>query len=166
MARATSSLPEPDGPVTRTVSSVGAAVKDALDGQYGSVISNVVYTDVLGAFLEKTACLLPQLAPRFGNCGNKVLPKNGGVESVETAVKLARYFGYKQKGISDGNQEIIVFSNNFHGRMITVISFSTSEKYKKGFGPLTPGFKTAKFGDLSEVKNLINNENAIIFLKT
>jgi ornithine--oxo-acid transaminase len=142
-----------------------AALVEALKRGYGSVISNVVYTDVLGAFLKKTAELLPQLAPRFGDCGNKVLPKNGGVESVETAVKLARCYGYKHNGVPDGKQEIIVFKNNFHGRMITVISFSTSAKYKEGFGPLTPGFRTADFGDLNAVEKLINHNTCGILVE-
>ena len=103
-----------------------AAAVEALKGGYGSVISNVVYTDLLALFLKRAATMVPQLAPRFGEHGNKVLPKNGGVESVETAIKLARYFGFKHKGIPDGKQEIIVFSNNFHGRMITVVSFRAS----------------------------------------
>lgn len=131
------------------------ALTDALNGQYGSVISNVVYTDALGIFLKKLATLVPQLGQRFGNNGNKVLPKNGGVESVETAIKMARYYGYKSKGIEDGKQEIIVFGNNFHGRMITVVSFSTSSKSKEGFGPLTPGFVTVDYGDLEGVKKAI-----------
>jgi ornithine--oxo-acid transaminase len=129
-----------------------AKAVEALRGGYASVISNVVYTDVLSQFLKRVATLLPQLAPRFGDNGNKVLPKNGGVESVETAIKLARYFGFKHKGIEDGKQEIIVFNNNFHGRMITVVSFSTSRKYKEGFGPLTPGFVAVPFGDIDAVK--------------
>lgn len=128
---------------------------EALRGCYGSVISNVVYTDVLSLFLKRAATMLPQLAPRFGDHGNKVLPKNGGVESVETAIKLARYYGYKQKGIPDGKQEIIVFDNNFHGRMITVVSFSTTAKYKEGFGPLTQGFVSVPFGDIEAVKKAI-----------
>ena len=98
------------------------ALMRALGGNYASVISNVVYTDPLAMFLSKTAEFVPQLGPRFGQNGNKVLPKNGGVESVETAIKMARYYGFKQKNIPDGKQEIIVFNNNFHGRMITVIS--------------------------------------------
>ena len=97
------------------------AVTDALNGNYGSVISNVVYTDSLGVFLKKIATLAPQLAPRFGDHGNKVLPKNGGVESVETAIKMARFYGYKEKGIEDGQQEVIVFKNNFF--LITVYPF-------------------------------------------
>ena len=131
------------------------AVVDALQGNYASVISNVVFTDVLGSFLKKTATALPQLGTRFGSEGNKVLPKNGGVESVETVIKLARYYGWKQKGIPDGKQEIIVFNNNFHGRMIAIISFSSTPKYREGFGPLTPGFKAVPFGDIEAVKKAI-----------
>jgi ornithine--oxo-acid transaminase len=83
------------------------------------------------------------------------MAKNGGVESVETAIKLMRYYGYKNKNIPDGKQEIIVFSNNFHGRMVTVISFSSSKKYKEGFGPLTPGFVEVPFGDLAAVEKAV-----------
>jgi ornithine--oxo-acid transaminase len=109
----------------------------------------------LGIFLSEAAKFAPQMAPRFGNHGNKVLPKNGGVESVETAIKAMRYYGFKQKGIPDGKQEIIVFNNNFHGRTISVVSFSTSKKYKQGFGPLTPGFVSVEFGNIEAVKNAI-----------
>jgi len=132
------------------------AAIDALQNSRASVISNVVYTDQLALFLKRAATLAPQLAPRFGNKGNKVLPKNGGVESVETAIKMARYYGWKQKGIADDKKEIIVFDNNFHGRMITVVSFSNSAKYKEGFGPLTPGFRSVSYGDLEAAKNAIN----------
>jgi ornithine--oxo-acid transaminase len=141
------------------------ALTDALEGNYGSVISNVVYTDSLGVFLKKLAELVPQLGPRFGNHGNKVLPKNGGVESVETAIKAARYYGWKEKGIPDGQQEIITFGNNFHGRMITVVSFSSSKKYKEGFGPLTPGFVEAPFGDLEAAEKLINKNTCGILVE-
>ncbi|MFC1504890.1 aspartate aminotransferase family protein [Thermodesulfobacteriota bacterium] len=132
-----------------------AALTAALEGNYASVISNVVYTDPLGLFLKTLAEFVPQLGLRFGPQGNKVLPKNGGVESVETAIKLARYYGWKQKGIADGKQEIIVFGNNFHGRMITEISFATTTKYRQGFGPLTPGFICVPYSDLKAVQNAI-----------
>jgi len=66
------------------------AVMDALMGTYSSVLSNVVFTDPLGIFLSIVAKFAPQMAPRFGNHGNKTLPKNGGVESVETAIKTMR----------------------------------------------------------------------------
>jgi len=138
---------------------------EALQSGYGSVISNVVYTDVLGIFLNKLATLMPQLGTRFGNNGNKVLPKNGGVESVGTAIKCARYYGYKGKGIEDGKQEIIVFANNFHGRTITAVSFSSSQKYKEGFGPMTPGFVEAPYGDVEAVKKLINKNTCGILVE-
>ncbi len=141
------------------------ALKKALDGSYGSVISNVVYTDPLGLFLNKVAELTPQLGPRFGEHGNKVLPKNGGVESVETAIKAARYYGWKAKGITDGKQEIIVFNNNFHGRMITVISFATTDKYRQGFGPLTPGFVSVPYGDLEAVEKAVNKNTCAILVE-
>ena len=131
------------------------ALVNALQGGYGSVISNVVYTDPLGLFLSRVAEFTPQLAPRLGAHGNKVLPKNGGVESVETAIKAARYYGWKSKGIPDGKQEIIVFDKNFHGRMITVVSFATKPKYRQGFGPLTPGFVSVPFGSLDAVEKAI-----------
>ncbi len=141
------------------------AVVDALNNNYGSVISNVVYTDSLGLFLKRAAEFAPQLAPRFGKNGNKVLPKNGGVESVETAIKAARYYGWKSKGIPDGKQEIIVFKNNFHGRMTTVISFSTTQKYKQGFGPLTPGFVAVEYGNIAEVEKAINKNTCGILVE-
>ena len=141
------------------------AMTEALLGNYASVISNVVYTDPLGVFLEKAANFAPQLAPRFGNNGNKVLPKNGGVESVETAIKMMRYYGWKNKGIEDGKQEIIIFENNFHGRMITVVSFSSTLKYREGFGPLTPGFVSATYGDLEDVKKLVNKNTCGILVE-
>lgn len=141
------------------------AVKDAVDGRYGSVISNVVYTDSLGLFLDKVSNLVPQMGPRFGANGNKTLPKNGGVESVETALKLARCYGYESKGIPDGKQEIIVAGNNFHGRTITIVSFSSSEKYREGFGPLTPGFVNVAYGDTTAVKDAINENTCGILIE-
>ncbi|MFH2050452.1 MAG: ornithine--oxo-acid transaminase [bacterium] len=141
------------------------ALVEALQGSYGSVISNVVYTDSLAMFLKKLANLVPQLGTRFGNNGNKVLPKNGGVESVETAIKMARYYGYKVKGIPDGKQEIIVFNNNFHGRMVTIVSFSSSKKYKEGFGPLTPGFVSVEFGDIDAVEKAVNKNTCGILVE-
>ena len=142
-----------------------AALIDALQGRYASVISNVVYTDPLALFLEKAAGFIPQLGVRFGASGNKVLPKNGGVESVETAIKTARYYGWKVKGISDGRQEVIVFDRNFHGRMVTEISFSSNEKYRRGFGPLTPGFVSVPFGDLKAVEQAISPDTCGILVE-
>ena len=131
------------------------AVMDALIGNYASVLSNVVFTDPLGIFLSEAAKFAPQMGPRFGNHGNKVLPKNGGVESVETAIKTMRYYGFKKKKIEDGKQEIIVFDGNFHGRTISVVSFSSKKKYREGFGPLTPGFVSVEFGNIEAVQKAI-----------
>lgn len=143
---------------------VAAAIK-ALQCGYSSVISNVVYTDLLALLSRRVAELLPQLAPRFGSDGNKVLPKNGGVESVETAIKLARCFGYRHKGIPDGRQEIIIFDNNFHGRTISIVSLSSSKKYKEGFGPLTPGFVSVPYGDTEAVEKAITPNTCAILVE-
>jgi ornithine--oxo-acid transaminase len=141
------------------------AIMKALAGNYASVISNVVYTDPLALFLSRTAAFVPQLGLRFGLNGNKVMPKNGGVESVDTAIKTARYYGWKKKNIPDGKQELIVFDNNFHGRMITVVSFSSQPKYREGFGPLTPGFVSVEFGNLDAVKAAINKNTCGILVE-
>jgi ornithine--oxo-acid transaminase len=91
------------------------------------------------------------------------LPMKSGAEAVETAVKTARKWGYKIKGIPEGKAEIIVCANNFHGRTVTVISFSTDEQYKDGFGPFTPGFKVIPFGDAKALREAIT-PNTCAFL--
>ncbi len=91
------------------------------------------------------------------------LPMNSGAEGVETAIKAARKWGYKVKGIPEGEAEIIVCANNFHGRTITIVSFSTDEQYRDGFGPFTPGFKVIPFGDAKELKHAIT-PNTCAFL--
>jgi ornithine--oxo-acid transaminase len=91
------------------------------------------------------------------------LPMNSGAEAVETAVKTARKWGYKVKGIPEGKAEIIVCANNFHGRTITIVSFSTDEQYRDGFGPFTPGFKVIPFGDVNALRAAIT-PNTCAFL--
>ena len=83
------------------------------------------------------------------------LPMNSGAEAVETAVKAARKWGYKVKGIPDGQAEIIVCANNFHGRTVTIVSFSTDEQYRDGYAPFTPGFKIIPFGDAKALREAI-----------
>ena len=83
------------------------------------------------------------------------LPMNSGAEAVETAIKAARKWGYTVKGIRDGKAEIIACKNNFHGRTVTAVSFSTDTQYRAGFGPFTPGFKTIKFGDADALREAI-----------
>lgn len=83
------------------------------------------------------------------------LPMNTGAEAVETAIKTARKWGYKIKGIPTDQAEIIVCENNFHGRTTTIVGFSTEPQYRDGFGPFTPGFKVIPFGDIDALKNAI-----------
>ena len=92
-----------------------------------------------------------------------VLPMNSGAEAVETAIKTARKWGYKVKGIAEGKAEIIVCANNFHGRTVTIVSFSTDEQYRDGFGPFTPGFKVIPFGDARALREAITH-NTCAFL--
>jgi ornithine--oxo-acid transaminase len=92
-----------------------------------------------------------------------VLPMNSGAEAVETAIKTARKWGYKIKGIPQNKAEIIVCANNFHGRTVTIVSFSTDEQYRDGFGPFTPGFKVIPFGDASALRAAIT-PNTCAFL--
>jgi ornithine--oxo-acid transaminase len=92
-----------------------------------------------------------------------VLPMNTGAEAVETAVKTARKWGYKVKGIPPEKAEIIVCANNFHGRTVTIVSFSSDQQYRDGFGPFTPGFKVIPFGDAGALREAITR-NTCAFL--
>ena len=91
------------------------------------------------------------------------LPMNSGAEAVETAIKAARKWGHKVKGIPDNRAEIIVCANNFHGRTVTIVSFSTDEQYRNGFGPFTPGFKIIPYGDAAALRAAIT-PNTCAFL--
>lgn len=82
----------------------------------------------------------------------RMLPMNSGAEAVETAVKAARKWGYKVKGVAEGRAEILVFSGNFHGRTTTIVSFSDDAQYREGFGPFTPGFRILPYGNLDAVR--------------
>ncbi len=91
------------------------------------------------------------------------LPMNSGAEAVETAVKAARKWGYTVKGVPDGKAEIIVAAGNFHGRTTTIVSFSTDEQYRSGFGPFTPGFVVVPYGDARALEQAIT-PNTVAFL--
>jgi ornithine--oxo-acid transaminase len=91
------------------------------------------------------------------------LPMNSGAEAVETAVKAARKWGHKVKGIPDNKAEIIVCANNFHGRTVTIVGFSTDEQYRDGFGPFTPGFKIVPYGDAAALRGAMT-PNTCAFL--
>ncbi len=81
----------------------------------------------------------------------KMLPMNTGAEAVETAIKAIRKWAYTVKGVTEGEAEIVVFENNFHGRTTTIVGFSSEEQYRRGFGPFAPGFKLLPFGDADAV---------------
>jgi len=91
------------------------------------------------------------------------LPMNSGAEAIETAVKAARKWGHKVKRIPEGKAEIIVCANNFHGRTVTIVSFSSDEQYRDGFGPFTPGFKIIPYGDADALRTAIT-PNTCAFL--
>ncbi|MGO9405071.1 MAG: ornithine--oxo-acid transaminase [Terriglobales bacterium] len=110
---------------------------------------------------DQLPLLLEQLHELAGF--DMALPMNSGAEAVETAVKAARKWGHKVKGIPDNKAEIIVCANNFHGRTVTIISFSTDEQYRDGFGPFTPGFKVIPYGDAAALRAAIT-PNTCAFL--
>lgn len=119
-----------------------------------TLTSRAFHNNILGDFLKK----LSELAGY-----HKVLPMNTGAEAVETALKAARKWGYTKKGVSENKAEVIVCANNFHGRTITIISFSTEDQYKYGFGPFTPGFRIIPYNDEEALENAIN-ENTVAFM--
>ncbi|MCS5710064.1 ornithine--oxo-acid transaminase [Candidatus Berkiella aquae] len=118
------------------------------------VVSRAFHADTLQPFLEKL-CTVSGM--------DMALPMNSGAEAVETALKAARRFGYEQKSIPDNQGEIIVARDNFHGRTISIISFSTEKAYQEHFGPLTPGFVTIPFGNSEALKRAIT-QNTCAFL--
>jgi ornithine--oxo-acid transaminase len=93
------------------------------------------------------------------------LPMNSGAEAVETAVKAARKWGYTVKGIPKDQAEIIVCADNFHGRTVTIVSFSTDEQYRDGFGPMTPGFRVIPFGDAAALEAAITPNTAAFLVE-
>jgi ornithine--oxo-acid transaminase len=129
-----------------------AALKDQADRL--TLTSRAFHNDVLGELYERVSKLtgLP-----------RVLPMNTGAEAVETAVKAVRKWGYDVKGVPEDQAEIIVCENNFHGRTVTVISFSSEPSYKQGFGPLTPGFSIIDYGSIEALEAAIN-ERTVGFL--
>lgn len=111
-----------------------------------TLTSRAVHNDRLGPFLEKL-CNVAQM--------DMALPMNTGAEAVETAIKLARKWGYRSKGVPQDEAEIIVCRNNFHGRTTTIVGFSSEPQYREDFGPFTPGFTTIDFGDAAALERAI-----------
>ncbi|MDJ0765717.1 MAG: ornithine--oxo-acid transaminase [Myxococcota bacterium] len=96
---------------------------------------------------------------------HKVLPMNSGAEAVETVIKCARKWGYEAKGVTEGRAEIIVCSDNFHGRTLSIIGFSTDDNAKQSFGPFTPGFKCIPFGDASALEAAITPQTVAFLVE-
>ena len=108
-------------------------------------------------FLYKELCELTQ--------SHKVLPMNSGAEAVESAIKSVRKWGYETKGIASDKAEIIVCDNNFHGRTLTITSFSSDQNARQNFGPFTPGFKSIPFGDSDALEEAITNNTAAFLVE-
>jgi ornithine--oxo-acid transaminase len=121
-----------------------------------AVPSRAFFNDRLGPFLAEL-CKLTGL--------EAALPMNTGAEAVETAIKAARRWGYRVKDIARDRAEILVAAGNFHGRTTTVISFSTEQDYRDGFGPFTPGFRSVPFGDLAAVERAITPDTAAVLVE-
>ncbi len=120
-----------------------------------TLTTRAFHSDLLGIYTK-------YITEYFGY--DKVLPMNTGVEAVETAIKLARKWGYKQKRIHDNGAKIIVCKNNFHGRTAAVISFSSDPLAYSGFGPFMPGFIQIPFDDIPALKTALENETVAGFL--
>ncbi|KQY87122.1 ornithine--oxo-acid aminotransferase [Paenibacillus sp. Root52] len=116
------------------------------------------------AFHSTAASLFYQKLAQFTG-KSKILAMNTGAEAVETAVKAARRWAYRSKGVPENQAEIIVCAGNFHGRTLTVTSFSSSAEYKKDFGPFTPGFRIIPYGDLEALKQAITPNTAAFLVE-
>lgn len=121
-----------------------------------AVMSRAYYSTTLGALLEK-------LSEVTGF--ERALPMNTGAEAVETAIKCARRWGHRVKGIPDGQQRILVARGNFHGRTTTIIGFSSEEGYRSGFGPFCGGFQHFDYGDMDSVKAAANEHTCAVLIE-
>jgi ornithine--oxo-acid transaminase len=122
-----------------------------------TLTSRAMRSSRLPGFLEKLTRL----------CGyDQALPMNTGVEAVETGIKLARRWGYAVKGIPENAAEIVVFSNNFHGRTIAAVSASTTPAYRRGFGPFVAGFVTVPFGDSEALERALNANTCAVLIES
>jgi ornithine--oxo-acid transaminase len=143
---------------------------------YSAVNQGHCHPKILAALLEQSKRLTltsrafrnDQLGPLYKELceltnSHKVLPMNSGAEAVETAIKTVRKWGYQVKGVPEDRAEIIVCRDNFHGRTISIVSFSTDEGSRRGFGPFTPGFKIIPFGDAEALEAAITS-NTVGFM--
>ncbi|MDE2806576.1 MAG: ornithine--oxo-acid transaminase [Gemmatimonadota bacterium] len=119
-----------------------------------TLTSRAFHNDQMGPFLR-------ELCEASGF--DAALPMNTGAEAVETAIKMVRKWGYQVRGVPDGQAEIIVCEDNFHGRTTTIVGFSSEAQYREGFGPFTPGFKLVPYGDVEALRRAIG-PNTVGFL--
>lgn len=121
-----------------------------------TLVSRAFHSDRLGPFCAALAEL----------CGkDMVLPMNSGAEAVESGIKVARKWGADVKGVPEGMANIIVADNNFHGRTISIVSFSSDESARGGFGPFTPGFRSVPFGDADAVAAAIDEHTVAVLVE-
>ena len=145
---------------------------------YSAVSFGHAHPKIVGALIDQAQKLgvtsrayfnnrLPPLFERLAQLTglDRVLPSNGGAEAVETAIKAARKWGYKIKGIADGRAEIIACQNNFHGRTITITGLSTEPQYRDGFGPFPPGLVTVSYGDPDALARAITPNTAAFLVE-
>lgn len=121
-----------------------------------TLTSRAFHNDQLGPFVTQLAALLGK---------DMVLPMNTGAEAVESAIKVARAWGYRVKGVAHDQANIVVMSGNFHGRTTTIVSFSDDPASRADFGPFTPGFRRAVYGDASSVEALIDNNTVAVLVE-
>ncbi|OBF08020.1 ornithine--oxo-acid transaminase [Mycobacterium sp. ACS4054] len=121
-----------------------------------TLVSRAFHSDTLGPFCAALAQL----------CGKDlVLPMNSGAEAVESGLKVARKWGAEVKGVPDGRANIIVADNNFHGRTISIVSFSSDPAARGGFGPFTPGFRSVPFGHAAALARAIDDDTVAVLLE-
>jgi ornithine--oxo-acid transaminase len=131
-----------------------AAARDQLERL--TLTSRAFHHDLLGSFTAELAQL----------CGMQtVLPMNSGAEAVESALKLARKWGYEVKGVEPDRANIVVARDNFHGRTISIVSFSSDRDAKRNFGPFTPGFREVAFGDADELASAIDANTVAVLIE-
>lgn len=121
-----------------------------------TLTSRAFHNDRLGPFLEALARLAKK---------DMVLPMNTGAEAVESAVKVARAWGYRVKGVPDGRAKIVVADGNFHGRTTTIVSFSTDPQARADFGPFTPGFVSVPYGDVAAMEAALDDDTVAVLLE-
>ena len=134
-----------------------AALTD--QAQRVAVTSRAYHSTELGPFLAKLVEVADLGKPA------KALPASGGAESVETAIKAARRWGYRVKGVASDHANIVVARGNFHGRSTTIVGFSTEPAYRADFGPFAPGFRHFDFGDIESLRAAIDHHTCAILIE-